>query len=112
MKRINRERMKRVRAVQFGPQAEACRRSSCYACGSPGPCDPHHLKSRATGGKDRDCVPLCRGPYGCHALFHEKGRKRFEEMMGINLDYALAWMRDSAEWKSKHPEAIPSAGHP
>lgn len=104
LRSVNRERMKRLRAEQFGYQAEACRRSPCCACGKAPPSDPHHLKSRALGGKDRDCVPLCRGFLGCHSCFHILGRKKFEEIKIINLDDALRSMRGMMEWKRKFTE--------
>lgn len=74
-------RAKRKRATQFADQADLCRMLPCCACrpltrrivrgvligksvGWYGPesrvSDPHHFKTRAAGGTDEHCVPLCR----------------------------------------------------
>ena len=56
---MNPERRSRTRALQFGPQAQACRESACMVCGCS-PCDPHHEPSVGAGGLDHDTTPLCR----------------------------------------------------
>lgn len=70
---VNRVRMAKRRARDFGDQAQLCRRSHCPACGA-WPCDPHHWPTRARGGTDRDCMPLCRA---CHTLVHTIGVYQF-----------------------------------
>ena len=75
MPKVNAERRTRTRDVQFGPQADLCRRLPC-CCHHPelyGPeflalehyserrvSDPHHSPTVGAGGKDGDTAPVCR----------------------------------------------------
>lgn len=52
----------------------------CCVCQAPAPSDPHHVKTRATGGSDYDTVPLCRS---CHSRCHETGLKTFSTTHGL-----------------------------
>lgn len=79
---MNEERLARRRAAQFGEQAELCRSAPCAACGRKPPSDPHHVRSRAAGGTDRDTVPLC--PMH-HAEIHSRGRETCEREWGVDL---------------------------
>lgn len=77
--KVNRARLKKRRATQFGPQAKACRLLPCCVCTSravfwhavkvlaanpdadwPRVSDPHHEKTRGAGGLDEHTIPLCR----------------------------------------------------
>lgn len=84
MPRVNRKRLARRRALQFGPQAELCRKSPCCIPG----CrrrrsDPAHVVSTGAGGKDRgNVVPLCR-PH--HDQQHLIGVKTFQRKHGLDL---------------------------
>ena len=79
---VNKARLAKRRAQQFGDQAQLCRESSCCACGAPPPSDPAHVVSRGAGGKDSDTVPLCRS---CHDLQHSAGIKSFQAERGLDL---------------------------
>lgn len=68
----NAKRLKRLRDVQFGPQAALCRTLRCCICNAPPPSDPHHVKSRGAGGTDADYVALCRR---CHDGLHRHGER-------------------------------------
>jgi hypothetical protein len=73
MKQRNPERLARLRARQFGPQAEMCRALRCCVCRDPGTV-PEHARPRGMGGmngKDSDTVPLCNT---CHQLRHDHGQ--------------------------------------
>lgn len=82
MKRSNPERLERLRAKQFGPQAELCRRSPCHVCGAPPPSDPHHVVTRERGGLDEHTVPLCRAH---HEEWHDAGGRAFDRRHGVDL---------------------------
>jgi hypothetical protein len=100
LKPINKERQARVKPIQFGVQAAACRRMACAVC-SRVPADPAHVRSRGAGGADADCVPLCRR---CHSAQHSEGIKTFQERRGINLELVAAEIasaikqHDCANW--------------
>lgn len=76
LKRVNRERRKRLYERNFGEIAARARAMRCCGCGEPPPSDPAHSVGRKMGGcgGDRfDIVPLCRtnvytGRVGCHFL--------------------------------------------
>lgn len=82
LRQVNPERLARRRAESFGPQAELCRRLPCCACGRKATCDPAHVRSRAAGGKDSDCVPLCRE---CHTEQHTIGILTFQQRHSVDL---------------------------
>ena len=78
----NSPRLEERRAEEFGPQAQACRDIGiCCCCGTEGPTDPHHLKTRGAGGKDRDTIPLARA---CHRRLHATGPLRFWQEAAID----------------------------
>lgn len=79
---VNEERLARLRAEQFGPQADLARTLPCCACGAPPPSDPAHVRSRGAGGKDADVVPLCRKH---HDEQHQHGIQTFQERHGVDL---------------------------
>lgn len=60
---------------------EYIREQNCIVCGTH-PVDPHHLKSRGSGGDDYTCVPLCRT---CHSVYHSDGLTRFQEKFNVNV---------------------------
>lgn len=96
IKTANRERLTRLRRIQFGPQADLCRRSACFACGKPGPSDPHHEPPRSCGGTDQDTVPLCKGLDGCHRKRHSLGLEPFQAAHKTNLLLGVQEMRERA----------------
>lgn len=65
----NAKRLAKLRAQQFGPQSDLCRRLPCLRCFHR-PAEPHHVKSRGSGGLDSATVPLCRR---CHEEVHQHG---------------------------------------
>ena len=82
IKKRNQKRLAKRRAEEFGKQSEHCRTLPCCACGLWPPSHPHHVRSRAAGGKDGSAVGLC---IFCHAEVHQLGRQRFERKHGIDL---------------------------
>lgn len=78
LRRRNPERAAALRAAAFGRQAELCRRSPCCSCGAPPPSDPDHVRTRGAGGRDQDCVPLCRA---CHQERHAQGIRTFARFL-------------------------------
>jgi hypothetical protein len=46
-----------------------------------GPSQAHHAVSKARGGHDRDCAPLCPS---AHRLLHDKGRIWFAQTFGVD----------------------------
>jgi hypothetical protein len=54
---------------------------SCAVCYTE-PVDAHHLKTKASGGSDLTCVPLCRAH---HDFWHRLGDKKFTIAHGVNL---------------------------
>ena len=98
MKRRNARRLARLRGEQYGPQAELCRRTPCWACGKPPPSEAHHEPPRKAGGvnaDDSDTLPLCYGRGSCHELRHgiNGGRRAVEEKFGVDLDAGKREMR-------------------
>lgn len=120
---VNRKRMAKRRAKQFGVQAELCRRSPCVAClaeSSPlftfhptqvvlalqvvvgmgsgaRPTVPHHVRSRGAGGLDDVTVPVCDQH---HDEVHTQGNA-FWERIGIDPWTVVEVMR----------RAVKSRGH-
>lgn len=78
----NAVRRARRRLEAFGPQAAYCRTQPCCVCLAPPPSDPAHVRSRGAGGKDSDCVSLCRF---CHTQQHQLGIKTFQERCQVDL---------------------------
>ena len=93
LRRTNRKRLAKRRLLQFGPQADACRRAHCIGCFAPPPCEPHHILSRGAGGLDADCIPLCRG---CHRELHSVGRTLFETRHFVDLQATALVMQHIA----------------
>ncbi len=93
---INRERLARRRAKEFGPRAAWCREQPCYTCGEPPPSDASHFPTRAGvfGAKDKDTVPQCRG---CHTILGNEGPSRLAAKTGITMMEAKA--RADRDWK-------------
>jgi len=58
------------------------RRRPCCVCQYDRGCDPHHLKTRATGGSDYTVIPLCRFH---HTQIHTWGLSKFEDRNLIDL---------------------------
>lgn len=69
-----------------------------YACADPG--EPHHLKTRGSGGPDYAAVPMCRRH---HTEIHFIGRNAFEakhykmDLAQANADYLAAFLRHMRE---------------
>jgi hypothetical protein len=94
MRRTNRERQGRLRPLRFGEQAARCRRAPCACCGAKDRSSPHHWPTVATGGLDKDTLPLCDGPGGCHDAFHAAGSpEAFLESHGCDVYAAIKAMR-------------------
>jgi hypothetical protein len=74
MRKVRHDRIRALRALQFGAQAELCRSLPCCSCGCVGQSQAHHEPTRAAGGTDLDTVPLCPT---CHSLRHTVGRATF-----------------------------------
>lgn len=68
--------------VQDDPYREYVRSHPCCACPRGLASEPHHLKSKGSGGDDYFCVPLCRY---CHQEIETVGRQTFQDRKGINL---------------------------
>jgi len=77
---MNYEKPHRFRSKE---NLEHVRGLPCIVCQS-GPCDPHHVRSRASGGGDEisNLVPLCRNH---HTQIHSIGRTSFQKKYGLNL---------------------------
>lgn len=86
MKQRNEERSEKARAECFGPQARLSRLMACCVCSRPAPSQAHHWLSRARGGKDDSCVPVCAF---CHDLVHGKDSHR-----GISFAVVASYMAD------------------
>lgn len=109
LRKRNRGRLARLRAVQFGPQAALCRISPCLVPGcAASPCDPHHVITRARGGTDADTVPLCRFHHtGGPESIHEMGRAWFERRHGVDVARALEEIRRrTSELSRPHGEKM------
>jgi len=95
IKAVNTKRKARIDKETFGLQADYCRRQRCCCCYADPPSDPHHVRSRGAGGKDDECVPLCRE---CHSMLHAHGRSALEAKYSIDLDSEKRRMqRESGE---------------
>lgn len=78
---VNRKRAAKRKAECFGPQAQACRDTSCCVLHCDAPAEPHHEPPRSLGGIDRDCVPLCRDH---HRRRHDMGANAFWTWTGVD----------------------------
>ena len=67
---------KKNAALQDPVRIEWARKQYCLACGMEPPSDPHHIKTRGSGGGDEwwNVIPLCRR---CHTGWHQLGWKTF-----------------------------------
>jgi hypothetical protein len=57
--------------------------------------EPHHVRSRGGGGRDCDCVPICRTH---HNEGHTIGWATFQKKYGVRLGFAAqllhgAWLK-------------------
>lgn len=93
LKKRNEKRATSAHAEDFAIQAAACRGMPCYACGAPGPSQPHHEPPRSVGGSDADTVPLC---IACHARRHAVGARPFWSELGKTPEEAKAHVREQA----------------
>jgi hypothetical protein len=93
IRKRNPERLERLRAKQFGPQADLCRSLPCVVCGVS-PSDPAHVRSRGAGGTDADTVPLCRTH---HQEQHQIGLRSFERLHGLDLELVARSLRATIE---------------
>lgn len=86
----NLERKARLRAQQFGPEAEWMRCLPCATCGARPPSEPSHVKTRAAGGGRQDQIPQCPS---CHRLFHGKGASAFDhaDLPAKAAEHACRW---------------------
>ncbi len=123
IRKVNRKRLAKRRAKQFGVQAELCRQSPCVACLSANratepaevlytlavtagsgsgsrPSSPHHVHTTGAGGGDEETVPLCNE----HHLFGVHGLKghEFWERLGLDVDKVLQVMRTAARGARGH----------
>lgn len=119
LKRRNDERLARRRAEAFGPQAEECRAMPCCACGARPPSEPHHFPTRAAGGKDDACIPLCHqchethdGP-GCGQwTFQRERRVSFTDVrrvMRLDVEALPGELERLEEGLGRHQPGCPAA---
>lgn len=98
IRRVNRRRTAQRRESAFGEQAQRCRESICVVCLVEGEkqqsrSDPSHHKSRAAGGGDDQCIPLCRLH---HQELHHRGVVSFWSRYSIDPLYWLGRMQEGA----------------
>jgi len=95
---VNRERRDRLREEMFGSEfIEWIRLRPCGVCSESPPSDPHHVRSRAAGGRnDSNVAPLCRV---CHTRVHQLGKLTFRSRTGVNLEDVAR--EEWAIWKEK-----------
>lgn len=102
MRKVNRERIKKLRAEQFGTDGyrEDIISLPCLVC-ARSPVDPAHvLKTRAAGGGPDGLAPLCRIH---HTAFDSMGGERFEELYRVSKADIRAWARSHREsWEARH----------
>lgn len=80
---VNSKRAAKRKAECFGPQAQACRETSCCVLNCDAPAECHHEPPRSVGGIDRDCVPLCRQH---HQKRHDIGAMSFWAWCGLDVE--------------------------
>lgn len=82
---------------------EAMRELPCLGCGSIGPSEIHHLRSRGSGGDDSawNVVPLDRK---CHQKIHSLGLSTFLESHNALKDWMLSmgWYYEKNRNKWRH----------
>lgn len=73
--------LEKLKRYQNKNHIELIRDLPCMVCGSSPPSDPHHWKSRGSGGSDHlnNLVSLCHND---HVLFHSIGAKSFWDKYG------------------------------
>ena len=81
-----------MHAEQFGPQSRMCRFLPCCVPNCARTSEPAHVLSRGAGGKDDQCVPLCRRH---HEEQHARGIESFQERHGLSLDVVRGAMREA-----------------
>lgn len=105
LKPENPARKARLRAEQFGPEAEWLRDLPCSTCPRMPPSEPSHVKTRKAGGKRWHQVPQCSA---CHGEFHSAGRRTFEasrpgiDLLALATSYASRWERLPAEEREQY----------
>lgn len=81
------------------------RMAPCCVCFLKGPSDPHHLKTRGSGGKNDNwnLLALCRGH---HVQIHKVGQSKFIEIHPIMKDILIMknWEFDEIRKKWFYPE--------
>lgn len=82
LRAVNHERRAAMYEKAFGSYSDLIRQMSCLVCGRS-PVDPHHTKSRGSGGDKASLIPLCRR---CHSLGHTMGWPSFEARFEIDLE--------------------------
>ena len=83
LRRVNRQRRKKLYEIQFGDYAQIIRGMGCCLehCRFV-PADPAHVKSRGAGGTKTDLVPLC---HEHHRQQHQWGILKFQHVYKIDL---------------------------
>lgn len=88
--KVNRQRLAKRHARQFGAQAKLCRTLRCACCEQlrrpqSGRTVAAHLRSRGAGGLDEDTVPLCF--FGCHPRLDDRegSPEAFLAATGVDL---------------------------
>lgn len=83
-----RRKRERAEGEVFGPLADKVRGMDCVVDGCHAPGEPHHVKSRGSGHKDRlpdgtgNLTPICSEH---HQELHRRGVRTFEEAHGVDL---------------------------
>ena len=90
MRRVNHQRLRARRAVQFAEQSALARTLPCFTCGAPPPSDPSHLKTCGAGGVDDAVIPQCRL---CHVQLGSEGIVSFFVKRGLDRHVLLDRMR-------------------
>ena len=69
---------------------------TCEACGKQESALPHHIRTRASGGKDTNInlLALC---FVCHGAWHAEGWSRFAEKNGY-LNEKIEKAREERKW--------------
>ncbi len=89
LRRVRHDRIRALRAKQFGAHSALARRLPCFTCGAPPPSDPSHLKTRGAGGLDCDVIPQCRR---CHIELGSEGITSFFVKRGLDRGTLLLRM--------------------
>lgn len=80
---------------------EKTRKMPCTACGKRGPSDPHHIKSKKSGGDDipQNLMPLCREH---HTMVHKIGlftfSQKFDQVSVFLVEHSWRINSDGFKW--------------